>query len=56
VEGTWKEDELHGFCKIQFCGEEFPKPLDPKQANTGLLAYAGYVKGSRLEGEGTAVL
>ena len=56
VEGTWKDDELHGFCRILFAGPEVPRPLDPKQANTALLAYAGHLRASRLDGEGTAVL
>ncbi len=56
VEGTWKDDELHGFCRILLARPDPPKPLDPKQANTALLAYAGHLKASRLEGEGTAVL
>lgn len=56
VEGTWKDDELHGFCRILFTRPEVPRPLDPRQANTALLAYAGHLQANRLEGEGTAVL
>ena len=56
VEGTWKNDELNGFCKLHFKGDKLPKPIDPKEFNTTILSYSGYIVDNRLEGQGTAVL
>lgn len=55
MEGLWKEDELNGFGKIQYSKNDLPKLLDPKGPAATILAYEGYLKDSRLDGQGKAV-
>ena len=52
----WKDDELNGFGRILYSKQDLPNPLDPKALNTTILAYEGYFRSSRLDGEGKAIL
>lgn len=55
IEATWKDDEITGYGKLSYTKSVFPQTLDPNEKAITVLSYSGYLKNSRMDGEGTLV-
>lgn len=55
IEATWKDGEMNGYARLRYNREQLPKCLDPIAAATTVLSYSGYLKDSRMHGDGLLV-